>query len=188
MITSKGVRILCSIAVGISYFVAVILLVAGIVILSGEQYLLGVICVFLGVVLPLVANLAVYPLFALSQMESNIANLNNDLSEIYELLRSTPHTSLNPNLPHTLPVFEPATTPTVSDEDAIDFINKKYNLNINMSDDVFSIKEKIANIETTNHSIEIFKNRVTCAKSYDDIIVAIKNHRVVSPQVIETKN
>lgn len=188
MITSKGVRILCNIAVGIAYFVALILLVAGIVILAGEQYVLGIIYVFLSIVLPLIANLAVYPLFALSQMESNIANLNNELSEIYELLRSAHSETPTSPAPNTLPVFEPVATPSVVDEGAIDFINKKYNLNISINDDIFSIKEQIADIETHNQSIEILKNRVICAKTYDDILVAINNHRVVSPLVIETKN
>ena len=199
MINSKGIRILCYIAVGISYFATLCLLIAGIVNMVDENYGVGIFFVLLCGLIPLFVNLSIYPLFALSKIESNTETLNNQLNDIITLLKnpeepmemplsnqtnsnftSPPTTPPTSPQPSATPIFVPGHVKPGFVAQAIDFINEKYQVDINLDDDYFSIKEKISEIEVTNKSVEIFKNRVIDATSYDEVINAINLHRVAT--------
>lgn len=207
MIKSKGIRILCYIAVGISYFASLCFLIAGINRLIDESFLAAIIYIILCAIIPLVTNLSLYPIFALSLIESNTASLNDKLDDMISLLEdmSMPRSSQNNSSESTKVAPTPMISPNPTQKDetptfvsndnqpehvvqAIDFVNKKYNLHIDLRDDYFLIKEKISKIQATNKSVAIFKNRVIDATSYDDVISAINIHRVVAHKDNDNKN
>ena len=74
------------------------------------------------------------------------------------------------------------TTTPVSDSisDVIYFLNKKYNVHIELSDDLYMIKEKLLNIDAVDNSTQIFKNRISDARSLDEAMSIIKMHCTIN--------
>lgn len=184
MLKSKGIRILCYIEMGVVYVLSVILVILGIADIADEKVFLGVIFLIAGLVMPLTVSVSLYPVFALSLIESNTSSLNDKLGDIIELLEKT-------NTLYIPPVVEQSTistnkktepietvessvlSPTYAQE-AIDFINKKYNIRIRLSDDMSSIKEKVSTIDDEIEYARIFKKRVNEAESLSEIMSSIK--------------
>lgn len=65
-------------------------------------------------------------------------------------------------------------------DEAIHFLNRKYNIPIELSDDLYAIKEKILKIDAVDNSTQIFKNRITDARSLDEAVSIIKMHCTIN--------
>lgn len=182
MIKSKGIRILCYVAMGLSYFLAIILLICGCSALVDEKISIGIGLLLIAILIPFSVTLSLYPIFALSLIESNVSELTTTIEQLSaKLVHSSP---TPPPQSHETPndknCQNPPLTPTPPMTDAIDFINQKYNIQIDVSDDLITIQEKISKIKALDNLTQIFVNRVINAKSFDEVCSIIKMHRSVT--------
>lgn len=179
MISSKGIRILCYIAVGISFvFTLVLSIFAGGVMAEEGGLIKGIFILLVGLIIPLVTALSLYPIYALSLIESHTSELNANVNLLLEQVKPS-----NKEVPCTPLTATPSTTIPSSSQvslqkkDLIDFINHKYDTQIGVDDDLDVIKDKILNIEYNTNSVQIFKKRISSANSIDEIIAIMKLHR-----------
>lgn len=179
MINSKGIRILCYIAVGISFvFTLVLSIFAGREMAEEGRVIKGIFILLVGLIIPLVTALSLYPIYALSLIESHTSELNANVNLLLEQVKPS-----NKEVPCTPSATTPSTTIPSSSQvsllqkDLIDFINHKYDTQIGVDDALDVIKDKILNIEYNTNSVQIFKKRISSANSIDEIIAIIKLHR-----------
>lgn len=192
MIKSKGIRILCYIVMGITYFLAVILVICGCVALIEEKFGFGIVLILIGIIIPLTVTLSLYSVYALSLIESHTSKLNDNIEQILKLhgnssndnctQTKTPFSSTTAvPAPKPLQPLIPVPPPILpAEEVAINFINKKYNIQIELSDDLNMIKEKISTIEAVDNSVQIFQRRINSTVSFDEALSIIKMHHVVN--------
>ena len=178
MINSKSVRILCYIAVGISFvFTLVLSIFAGKEMAEG-RVIKGIFILLVGLIIPLVTALSLYPIYALSLIESHTSELNANVNLLLEQVKPS-----NKEVPCTPSATTPSNTIPSSSQvslpqkDLIDFINHKYDTQIGVDDALDVIKDKILNIEYNTNSVQIFKKRISSANSIDEIIAIMKLHR-----------
>ena len=81
MISGKGIKVLCYIAMSFVFLVAVILLVFGVYGLTNKDWF-SIIWIVLGLLLPLVVSVSLYPIFALASIDENIQLLNQRVKQI----------------------------------------------------------------------------------------------------------
>ena len=184
MIKSKGIRILCYVAMGISYCFAVILLICGCSALVNEKVALGIGLIFVAIIVPFSVTLSLYPIFAISLIESHVSQLNTNIEQLLNNLSAQttqpPTLSQEKNYQNsTSPKQAPLVlTPPISE--ALDFINQRYNIQIEFSDDLMTIQEKILKIDAVDNLTHIFKKRVSNATSFDEVCSIIKMHHAVN--------
>lgn len=178
MIKSKGIRILCYIAMGIVYLVSIIMLIYGLSSLAEEDSRsLGVLLIVLSIIIPIITSISMYPVFALSLIETNTSKINDNLETIIDLLEKNPTPTI-PQQTATPHQNYPPMDLTNPLKDALNFINQRYNIQIDISDDLHIIKEKILEINEINSSTQIFKKRIIDADSKDGVWNIIKMHHV----------
>ena len=187
MINSKGIRILCYITMGLAYAAGIALAVYGISMMDEKETKNAVIFLVIGALIPFAITLALYPIFALSLIESHTVKLNDNMSLLLERINSstsnqqleptTAQISTNPSTP--APISTPPSSPvtTAQLEDVLSFINHKYNTQINATDTLEIIKEKISKIDDYLNLTRIFKNRINEAESLDEVFSIMKMHR-----------
>ena len=73
---------------GIAYVLAVVLCIFGCLSFSAGKVVFGIVLIFIGVLIPLVISVVLYPIFALSLIESNTDEINYNLERIIELLEN----------------------------------------------------------------------------------------------------
>jgi hypothetical protein len=72
---------------GIAYTAAIFLLIIGLSCIINKETNMGILLILIAVITPFVSTLLMYPIFALSQIESNTAETNKKLDQIIELLQ-----------------------------------------------------------------------------------------------------
>ena len=187
MIKSKEIKVLCYIATGISYILSLGLIAYGIYELTEEKTVQGLIKLLIGILVPLLVNISMYPIWALSQIECHTSDLNDKLEKIIILktLESTSQSTTIPSQKNTptdrAQSNSSATTGNNADalNEAIDFINREYNIQIESTDDLKDIKEKISNIDAIDNSTQIFKERIDNATSVRQMFAIIKLHYTI---------
>ena len=142
----------------------------------------------LGLALPLVVSVTLYPIYALANIDENIRMLNEKLDTIVSNV--LPDTSKNgkKELPpqnitssNNTPTNEQQnnkTIPTVKAQDAIDFINKKYGIDISIDDNLDNIKFKVLQISDSSSSIRILIQKISNATDIETVIEAFILHKV----------
>ena len=195
MIKSKGIRIVCYVCMGLSCFLAVVMFFCGCSALVDEKVDLGIGLIVLAIVIPFSVTLSLYPIFALSLIESHVSQINDNIEQLSSKL-DTLLTPPSPTMPQNPPASEPTPTPTPTPSpqstmtpttpitDAIDFINRKYNAGIEDSDDLITIQEKILKIEALDTLTQIFKTRVANASNFDEVCSVIKMHHAVTKNTL----
>lgn len=179
---------------GISYVVALVLLIYGFSLLIDKNTALGLVMILISILTPLFERLFLYPIFALSLIETNLSKVDANLERVIELIDTapsdsdpTPNTETPPPIKNPTPIKKTVSTLTPNPppfpispiNEALQFINQKYGIQIEISDDIDTLKEKIAKIESEESSSQIFKNRVADSKSIDEIWSLIKMHHTV---------
>ena len=187
MITSKGMKTLCYIVMGLAFFAAVVLLLLGIALLA-DRNSLGIVLLVLAIILPLVTTVSLYPIFALASIDENILALNRKIDKIISIKQSPaqekpqapppPEISKNRFTPEPPPEKEDGNKTPFERTEVIDFVNKRYNISIFAKDDFYTIKEKIANIDDGGFSALFLKKKVQEASSMDEIIDILVMHKV----------
>ena len=189
MITSKGIKTLCYVVMGLVFVAAVILLFSGIIQLADKNKF-GFVWIVLSIIFPLITTVSLYPIFALASIDENISMLNQKIDKIVsdnkhfeqEKSQSTVTTGISRTF------FTPA--PTIEKEngdknlfecaEAIDYVNKKYGISIFSKDDFYTIKDKIASIDDGGFSALILKRKVQEASSIDEVINILVMHKVAN--------
>ena len=136
MINSKGIRILCYVAMGISYFIAIVLLICGCSALVNDKGLLGIGLIAISFFIPFFSTLSLYPIFALSLIESHVADLNANVEKLTEKISCTSPKPTSTILHEPKKAFQDAAyktqsslSPTPPFEEALNFINRIANAN-----------------------------------------------------------
>lgn len=188
MVNSKFIRILCYIAMAIAYLAAIALIISGVVdLVNEERTLLSTAFIVLGVLLPIITSISLYPIFALSLIETHTSDIKDKLDHVAELLEAkpqgiTPQQHIpTPSTPSTTtaPAFVTKEVNYDSLEEAISFINLEYNLNVNINDNLMAIQEKILQSNLLESKAPIFRKRILEASSLNEVYSAIKMHRSV---------
>ena len=176
MTKNKGIRVLCYMVMGISCYLSLSLIIYGCNAIVNEKTEWGLMLILTGIISPVVACLSLYPIYALSLIEARTSNLEEDLEEIIYLLEKISQPAAKPSQTIT-------STRTNYDDstlvDAINFINQKYHIQIESTDNLNEIKREILGIDAEDNSITIFKERVVHAYSYKEIFDAIKMHYTI---------
>lgn len=191
MINSKWMRILCYIAMGFSCLVALILLIFGLGNLADENKVLGIVFVILGILLPIITSISLYPIFALSLIETNTSEMKEQLNLIVALLKLISqgvHKSQNeptPAPPQSEPLISFTPPPTNAESidslnDAINFINQEYNLDLDITDNLITLQEKILKADSLEYKGQIFKKRILEATTLNEVYSVIKMHRTIN--------
>ena len=190
MISSKGIKVLCYIAMGFAVLGSIALLVRGI---NGliEKNTGSIIWIVLAGVLPIIVTVSLYPIFALANIDENIAHLNQKVDRLLakkEVQKETTKESATQVVPRI--VEHPASSigtqqnsaklKSHSGEEAITYINTKYGTHISIEDDCSTIKSKIEEIDQGGFSVIILKKRVTEATTLDEIINVLVMHMVAN--------
>ena len=189
MISSKGIVVLCYILTGFVFTAAIVLFFVGIVQLA-DKSAIGGLLIAISLVLPLVVSISLYPIFALANIDVNVASINEKIDRItknskeitQEKQNDPPKTDLSHNF------FTPAPKREEAKEDnnlfkyaeAIDYVNKRYGISIFSKDDIDTIKEKVASIDGGGFSALILKRKVEEATSIDEIINVFVMHKVAN--------
>ena len=190
MINSKWIRTLCYIVVGMVCLLALMLIIFGISALADERTISGVIFIITGILAPFIICVSMYPIFALSLIETSTSNIKNHLEHIVYLLESKPKVvaPAQDSPPLTTPQHTPSNiSPTQATdennidslEEAIHFINQEYNIDIDVADNLGTIQEKILNTNSLGAKGQIFRKRILAANSLDEVYSAIKIHRTI---------
>jgi uncharacterized membrane protein required for colicin V production len=82
MINSKGIKILCKVIMGIVYVLCGFSIVAGISSLVDDEKI-GILYIVLGILLPLITTVSLYPIFALANIDENIQSLNSKIESLF---------------------------------------------------------------------------------------------------------
>ena len=120
----------------------------------------SVIWIIFGLILPLIVSISMYPIFALANIDENINCIKQTLNERGAMIQrsTTTHETQSPKNIIDTPKADSngdssydetkilETVPTDRLKDIVDFINKKYDIEIEVNDSLETIKLKIANI------------------------------------------
>ena len=115
MISSKGIRTLCGVIMVICYVLAFFAILYGC--LNLEE---GIWLIAMGILVPLIVSVALYPVYALSLIESDTEDISYKLDRIIELLEnnsSSPSTQQNDEEPQEDFVADEPTTPEENTSD-----------------------------------------------------------------------
>ncbi len=196
MFDRNYIRIICRIIFGLACVIAALLVIFGCVMIVDDSVGFGVVMIVAGLITPVTTTISLYPLFALSSIESNTAELEEKLDKIVELLKASATEASQPNEPHSSShvsimdiIKERNNVKRMSADsvsikkdtisDAMNFINKKYNIHLVDSDNLLAIKEKTANISDADKSVQTLKKRISEAETLDEAVSLLKMHYIV---------
>ena len=146
-----------------------------------KEFKQGAATLFVGLIIPFITTLSIYPISALSLIESHVSSVDAKLEQVLKLLpalRSNQSSSSNAK-PTQPPTSQAPLEPTSKFCEAVTFLNQWYDIQIDPSDDIETLKEKIAEIDSDDKSSQIFKNRVANASSIDEVRSIVNMHYVV---------
>lgn len=177
MIGNKGIKIFCYIMMGIVWTISGILLVFGVVRATDKNWY-SLFFIALGLILPLVCSISLYPIFALANIDQNIYMLNKKVEEIAtnNTTSKTEHNCApyNNSKTNIVDCFE---SDTVS-INAIHFVCKEYGVSVSLEDDIETIKEKISSIQNDSSKADIFKSKVIKAETKEEILRIFIMHKI----------
>ena len=186
MFSGKVIKSLCYIVIGVILIVSCFLLCMGILSLVDDDSL-GVAWIVLGLVLPFMTTVSMYPIFALASIDENLAEINQKI-ECFVSDRSTSRAA--PNMPlcaaqsplnQKLPTSNKPLDLVVHSQrsgDAVSFVNQKYGISILPEDDLATIQEKISSIQDGGFSVIILKRKVMEAGSKEEVDNIFVMHQV----------
>ena len=193
MISSKSIKLLCYIVLGLSLVPSLILVIVGINGLLDKNWFSSI-WIALGMLIPLVASVSLYPIFALANIDENVSSLNKKVDSL--ISKSTRHISVkttdnnvgdhdknetkqetdtHQHKQHT--VSDKRESKHVIPQDILDFINTKYQTCINSDDDLYTIKSKISNISDNSRSTEILRHKIANSTNLNDVTSAFVLHK-----------
>ena len=174
MINSNGIKILCYIIMGIAFIASIAFIVVGILGLVNNQPL-SALWILAGICSPLITSVSLYPIFALANIEENVCQLSETLNKIINKnhFERTNHLSKSANTNY-------AYEEQQLTQDIIDFINSRYQTQINIYDSLDTIKFKISSINATSSSVNILTRKVAEAQTISAVAKAFVLHRATN--------
>ena len=188
MINSKGIKILCYIVMGLIIAVSLFLVIFGISQLA-DKNTSGVIWLVLAIALPLVVTVSLYPIFALANIDENLLRLNQKVDRLLikkDMPKEEKASASAPVVQQVAPVVEPISRTSQTSktnsmnkvEEAINYINVKYNLQISIDDDCETIQRKIDAVEEGGFTGIALRRKVLEATTKEEIINIFIMHKV----------
>lgn len=188
MFSSKIIKVILYVFLSISVIISLSLIIFGIT-SEGLNRILGII---IGIVFPFVALIFVYPLLALANIDENLTTLKEKVDFLIK------HNNNQDNLDYNASNVVGNITVNNQDEQSlnieinekndsdntingeIDFINKKYGLDISENDSALAAKLQILSIVSSEPTVKIFQEKVLNAKNMQEILNAIRIHKAVT--------
>lgn len=191
MITSKGIKILCYITMGMVYLLSIALLAVGINYLIDENSL-SALFIAAGLILPLAITVSLYPLFALANIDKNlaliskkIAAISADKTEFPQDCTAPPAHSIEKSMPVTEEKLAPEPQRVILPQELMAFLKAKYGVSLEDSDEADVIKAKIMAIPQDTTQVNSLKNKILSAKNMEEIVSALKMHKVAHQWGVE---
>ena len=190
MLSNKYIKLLCYILIIIIDIAAIVLLIMGISKIA-EDDSTGTLFLLMGVIMPILVSVSVYPIFALARIDSNTSDINQKFEYLLDVL--TKKADLNEEIEDDEDDFTAEDLPNDSIDEDVDcqddvlpidliyYINKKYDIGLLIDDSIEEIKKKIERIDSKKNTLVItFKARIALAKDIKEIISLIKMHKVIN--------
>lgn len=192
MISSKGIKILCYIIMALAFVASFVLLIMGVLwAIDGSKASIAVLII--AVVFPLGVTVSLYPIFALANVDENLASLNGTVEELVHKIslkipeNGAPSSEIGSNSSAVIPAqdkpansaykqYNPAKTYT--EKETVEYVNAKYGLNISLDDSCETIKEKVAAMNATGFYIIVLQRKVAEAQTKEEIINYFAMHHV----------
>ena len=176
LINSKNVKIFCFVAMILAFLACAVMLIFGFVMLADDNTVIGIVLLVMAVIFPFMTSIALYPIYALSNIEETLTALDQKtasfLSSFKDYAEEGRHTA-DTNAPCSVPVSavtsQKSPRKSKTYEEALDFINQKHGLSVSLTDDLDTIKEKIDTIDDGGFTAIIFKRKVSEATTKDEI-------------------
>ena len=190
MISNKGIKVLCYIVMVCALLVSCVLIILGIKGMIDENRFSAIWMAF-GIALPLVASVSLYPIFALANIDENLILLNqkwdviaskvlcNTKSEESATTEVLLENKINGSSEDIISIENSSKRTIQVDKlhDAIEFINQKYGINIDVDDSLDAIKFKISQISDNSSSANILIQKVSNACNIETIASAFILHK-----------
>ena len=188
MIGSKGIRILCYILMTLVLWISLVGLIGGIVlVVDGSK--LGWIIVAASVVFPLAITVSLYPIYALSKIESSLSDVQKKVisiaayeKRIHRLLENQFEKEDEEDMVEGTETLVEAFADSLSQVDyekVMDFMERYYGVELNLFDDLTFVKEKVNAIAHESVSVGILKNNIDAAKTIKEAFYILNMHRIV---------
>lgn len=186
MFNSKNVKILCIILMGSIFLLSIFLIVTGIrgIIVQNP---FAIISLILGLFLPLGVYVIVSVIFALFNIDKNLHLLNQKVDIVTSILRSNvtkkgdfikSETVVNGISSNHEIVMETKQNDKITlTQVTIDFINQKYNINIDIDDDLEVIKQKVSIIGQNTTAVKVLKEKILNANSIEEVAQTFILHK-----------
>ncbi len=207
MFSSKIIKTICYIIISIACLAAVILIVVGANFLADREK--GAwIYIACGILLPFLSIVWVFPIFALANIDINVVNMKTEMESLNKkvdqidscssikneenckensifkgethIVDENPIRLANSKVDVPQKELNRNVLQTNIYKESLNFINKKYGVNISEDDDVGVVKEKIESIEYQTTSFAILKNKIRKADGFSEIANAIIMHKTAN--------
>ena len=190
MFSSKLIKIFCWVILSLACLGAMILAIYGLSLL-GENTKSGLVLFFISPLLPIFTLVSLYTIFALANIDENLAMLNRRVDRIEYRLSPA---AAKQTVAGTASVNETASNQAIGQEikndsgnvtkdkdaeiptDAILFINKRYNTALDVNDSLQTIKEKIAGITVNSTSANILIRKISKAEDLAEVRSIVQLH------------
>lgn len=181
MFISRLVRIMCLVAMIMSTLAGCFMFGMGMYdLITDHEPKFALLRIFIAICIPIGCIIATYPAYALANIHENVDLLNTKMDRLYSLFFKRQKTEIK--VENSKEKDGHMATELGSNHldfsDVYDFINFKYGINLDLMDDVDSLKSKVASITINSSSAIILKNKVELSETKDEIILSLKNHMV----------
>ena len=200
MIYSKFIKIICYIVMGIVCLAALVLLFAGVDSIFEEDLSIGrgIGLIVVSLIIPLIALISLYPIFALANIDENLQSLKNKVDSIIGDTNSFETNECNKDFNKSKefeenPINRYYENKIDNKQDiemhdnndildvsvlAIEYFNDKFNLDLDSEDDYQTTAEKIYSIEDNSPSIQTLKLQISEANTRKEVYKILNKYRV----------
>ena len=176
MINSKNVKIFCFVAMILAFLVSAVMLIFGFVMLADDNTVIGIVLLVMAVIFPFMTSIALYPIYALSNIEETLTALDQKTASFLSNFKNYAEEGrriAGTNAPCSVSVTASTSQKNPREfktyKEALDFVNKKHGLSVLLTDDLATIKEKVEAIDDGGFTAIIFKRKVLEATTKDEI-------------------
>lgn len=185
MIKHSGIKSICHFLMAMMYFISIIILILGFSICFDEKHKLhyfGILIIIGSILLPIVVTVALYPIFALANIDQNTEEINKKLDLIInskeennkndEFNNDNQESHENKNDHNNQNFYTDHHNDTQIDQETIEVIETLENI-ISSELNIEEMKYQIYNIKSDDNMVLLLKKRVANDKTKKDVFKSI---------------
>jgi len=192
MISGKGIKVLCYVIMGFVFVLSIFLIIFSIIGMIAKNWI-SVIWLIVGLLLPLINTVSLYPLFVLANIDDKLSLLNKKVDTIVSKKYSgeskrdiiTGNQTQDKKTIDKMIISETGkeqiekSNKLILSQDILDFINQKYKIHIELDDSLDIIKFKISSINEKSSTANILIQKIVNANNMEDVSSAFILHKAV---------